>query len=80
MRTLEDVVAELVAIPPQDLHLVGEALVLFSPSTAEALKNAIGYAQQEEDMRFLELERQHAMMQAAEDSANLDAAYYGERV
>lgn len=80
MRTLKDVVAELIALPPADLNLIAEALVAFCPFTAEALKNAIAVEQQEEDMRFLELERQHAMMQAADDFADLDAQHYGERV
>lgn len=80
MRTLKDVVAELIKLPPKELDLVGEALLAFSPSTAERLKNAISFAQQEEDMRYLEQERQYAMMQAAEDSYDLDAIHYGERV
>lgn len=80
MRTLKDVVAELIELPPKDLDLIAEALQQFSPFTAEALKNAIGIAQQEEDRRFLEQERQYAMMQAAEDSYNEDAIHYGERV
>lgn len=79
MRTLKDVVGDLIKLSPNDLQLIGEALVAFCPNTAEGLKNAISVAQQEED-QLQELEKQHAMAMDADHRADLDARYYGERV
>ena len=67
MRTLRDLVEDLIELPPADLQLVADSLAAYSPSTAEHLKNYIGYAQQEWDLNELELQKQHEMMSREEE-------------
>lgn len=68
MRTLRDLVEDLIKLPHTDLQLVADSLVAYSPSSAERLKNYIGYAQQEWDLNELELQKQHEMMSREADN------------
>lgn len=72
MITMQDFVAKLLSLSDDDLKLIGEGLVWYSPAQAERLKNFIGYAQQEAD-RF-------EMQRYADESADRDCQYYGGRV
>lgn len=67
MRTLRDLVEDLIKLPPTDLQLVADSLAAYSPASAERLKNYIGYAQQERDLADLDLEKQHEMMSRVAD-------------
>jgi len=78
--TLLELVTAIRSLTTTEHQEVAEALVIMDECQAERLKNAIIVAQQEEDLRFLELQKQHSMMQAAEDSYDLDCQYYGGRV
>ena len=49
MRTLRDLVEDLIKLPNTDLQLIADSLAAYSPASAERLKNYIGYAQQEWD-------------------------------
>ena len=66
MRTLRDLVEDLIELPPADLQLVADSLATYSPSTAERLKNYISYAQQEMDA-YENRERQYEMMSREEE-------------
>ena len=66
MRTLRDLVEDLIKLPPTDLQLVADSLAAYSPATAERLKNYIGYAQQEWDA-LENREQQYEMMSREAD-------------
>ena len=66
MRTLRDLVEDLIELPQVDLQLVADSLAAYSPSTAERLKNYISYAQQEMDA-LENRERQYEMMSREEE-------------
>ena len=74
MRTLRDLVEDLIKLPNTDLQLIADSLVAYCPYTAEHLKNYIGYAQQELDA-LENQEKQYEQMSRAADEAYLDYAY-----
>lgn len=76
MRTLRDLVEDLIELTPSDLHLVADMLSASCPYTAECLKDCIGYAQQELDA----LEMRGKQHEEASKMADMDSQYYGERV
>ena len=67
-------------LTPQQMEALAAGLVWFDSTQAYRFCNALTVAQQERDLEELELEKQYEMMQRAEDSYNLDAIHYGERV
>ena len=74
MRTLRDLVEDIIKLPNTDLQLVADSLAAYSPATAEHLKNYIGFAQQEWDA-LENQEKQYEQMSRAADEAYLDYAY-----
>jgi len=66
MRTLRDLVEDLIQLPPTDLQLVADSLAAYCPASAERLKNGIAYAQQEWDA-LENRERQFEMMSREEE-------------
>ena len=79
MRYLNTIVLDLIRSPIKDLQLIGQALAIYSPATAERLKNAIAFGQQEADA-LDKLTAKKEMLLAAERSYDLDAIHFGERV
>ena len=74
---LAKVVKVLSELSQKQLQSVADGLVWFDESQAERLKNSISVAQEERDLRYLELQKQHEFM---DRSADLDSQFYGERV
>ena len=66
MRTLRDLVEDLIKLPTTDLQLIADSLAAYSPATAEHLKNYIGFAQQEWDA-LENQEKQYEMMSREEE-------------
>ena len=66
MRTLRDLVEDLIKLPNTDLQLIADSLAAYSPATAEHLKNYIGFAQQEWDA-LENQEKQYEMMSREEE-------------
>jgi len=77
VSTLMDVVAMLHRLPTNDIQALADGLVWFDGWTAERLKNAISYSQQEKDKSYMALWDSE---QLAKESADRDAQHYGERV
>ena len=76
MRTLRDLVEDLIELTPSDLHLVADMLSTSCPYTAKCLKDCISYTQQEMDA----LENRERQYEEASRMDDMDAQYYGERV
>ena len=76
MVTMQDFVAKLLTLSDDDLKLIGEGLVWYSPAQAERLKNYIAFAQQEVDA----FEMKQKQFEEASRMADMDAQYYGASI
>ena len=77
VSTLMDVVAVLNRLPTNDIQALADGLVWFDDATADRLKNAISYSQQEKDKTFM---ARWDREQLAKEYADQDAQHYGASV
>ena len=85
MNNLQNLVDDLIDLPPTKLQDVADLLAVQCPYTAECLKNSISYAQQEQDQKYMDKYERELLWRdwqkrQAEMMADQDAVHYGERI